>query len=230
MHSARELGLGRRRWGGLGRTRYGKRSAASRHNPTNRKAARGGLDAWRTLGKNGRRGHWRQGRGSLVHVSEVEDRKVRGRGRRLRPMHIDPVRLHREQHHSRRGKVRLTRHVRADGHKARQGRESHRVPPHPPGGALPPGCGRLIERRQKLRRGGRIAQQVAERLLSRQGVEQRLVVERGFEKRLAFLRRERAGGVSAQQLSNLVAAHRLTGSQSPPINSIRCLRHRWSQV
>ena len=57
-----------------------------------------------------------------------------------------------------------------------------------------------------------------------------LIGERRLEQRLPLLGSQRAGGVSAQQFLNVVPVHRGLGSQSPPINSIRFLRHRWSQV
>ena len=93
-----------------------------------------------------------------------------------------------------------------------------------------PGERAVVQRRQKLGAGGRVLQQVAQRLLLGQGVEQLLIVQRRFEKRLPLQRGERSGGVSAQQFPDVFGPHRFPGSQSPPISSRRCFRQRWSQV
>ena len=79
-------------------------------------------------------------------------------------------------------------------------------------------------------RAGRIAQQIAQRLFAGQGVEQFLIFQGGGKQRLLLFRGQRAGGVSAQQFLNVFGAHRLGGSQLPPMASSRFLRQRWSQV
>ena len=79
------------------------------------------------------------------------------------------------------------------------------------------------------RASGGIAQQIAQRLLAPERIEEFLIFQRGGEQRLLLFGRQSAGGVSAQQLLDLFPAHGCR-SQSPPISSSRCLRHRWSQV
>src|SRR5712691_5882344 len=80
----------------------------------------------------------------------------------------------------------------------------------------------------------RIREQLLQRLLVLESVEQLLVFESSFKKSSTLAFRERVGSVPAEQLTDLLVLHLLSSSalapQLPPINSSRCFRQRKSQV
>src|SRR6202049_3693837 len=78
----------------------------------------------------------------------------------------------------------------------------------------------------------RIRQQLLQRLLVLESVEQLLILESSFKKSSTLAFGERVGSVPAEQLSDLLVLHLLSSlvlvSQLPPISSSRCFRDRKS--
>lgn len=90
-------------------------------------------------------------------------------------------------------------------------------PPQPlqPGRAATHGaCLALLEGLQQPAAHGRISQQLFQRLLVRQRVEQLLVAEGGGKQSLPLLRRERIGGESAEQFLQIRFSHIKSTRQS----------------
>jgi hypothetical protein len=178
-----------------------RRRLGSPHPVRQRRRLRGPVHGATSLLRRYQRCH----RGKLVL-------RHRNRWRQSRGGHIRTQRDHRQHRRSRHGQ------------RGRAQRAPWTQPSHP----LEPTRRLLLKRRQELRLGRRIAQQIAQCLLARHGVEQFLILQRRREQRLPLFRGQRAGGVSAHESVNLFPAHRF--SQSPPINSSRFLRQRWSHV